>query len=245
MKARNTTTRHAGATARIPCKKSYYLYGYNQGVTAQRNLLASNIGLLAKADARGRLLVSVTNLATAGAESGVSLQLRNFQNQLVGSGKSDGNGMATIEPSSTPFLLVAESGGRRAYLKLNNATALPVSHFDVGGETIRKGLKGAIYGERGVWRPGDALGLTFVVHDRERTLPANHPATLELLDPRGRSTQTIVNAKPVDGFYRFDARTAADAPTGNWTAKVTLGGVTFTRAAEDRDRHAQPAEGGA
>ncbi|MEO6184820.1 MAG: MG2 domain-containing protein, partial [Steroidobacteraceae bacterium] len=213
-----------------PCKSSYYVYGYNEGVVAQRNLIASNIGLLAKADARGRLLVSVTNLATAGMESGVSLQLRNFQNQLVGSGKSDGSGMATLEPSGIPFLLIAESGGRRAYLKLNNASALPVSHFDAGGESIRKGLKGAIYGERGVWRPGDALGLTFVIHDRERTLPANHPATLELLDPRGRSTQTIVNARPVDGFYRFDVRTAADAPTGNWTAKVSLGGVTFTRA---------------
>ncbi len=212
-----------------PCKNAYYMYGYNEGVQVQRNLLASNLGLLAKADARGRLLVSVTNLATAEPESGVSLQLRNFQNQPVGSGSSDKQGMATLEPESTPFLLVAESGGRRAYLKLNNATALPVSHFDVGGETLRKGLKGAIYGERGVWRPGDPLALTFVVHDRERTLPANHPATLELLDPRGRSTQTIVNAAPMDGFYRFDARTAAGAPTGNWTAKVTLGGVSFTR----------------
>jgi uncharacterized protein YfaS (alpha-2-macroglobulin family) len=137
--------------------------------------------------------------------------------------------MATIEPSGTPFLLVAGSGAGRGFLRLGDGNALPVSHFDVGGETVQKGLKGSIYGERGVWRPGDAMPLTFVVHDRDGTLPANHPATLELLDPRGRVAQTLVNAKPMDGFYRFDARTAADAPTGNWTARVSLGGATFTR----------------
>lgn len=213
-----------------PCKNAYYLYGYNENVRAQRNLIASNLGLLAKADAHGKLLVSVTNLASAQPVSGVSLQLRNYQNQPVGSGSTDGNGMATVTPSGTPYLLVAEQGKDRGYLRLNSAGALPVSHFEVGGDAIQKGLKGAIYGERGVWRPGDAIPLTFVVYDREASLPANHPATFELRDPRGRVVQTIVNARPVDGFYRFDAHTAPDAPTGTWNAKVSLGGATFTRA---------------
>jgi alpha-2-macroglobulin len=48
-----------------PCKNAYYFYGYSENVQAQRNLIASNLGLLAKADARGQLLVSVTNLGTA------------------------------------------------------------------------------------------------------------------------------------------------------------------------------------
>ena len=157
------------------------------------------------------------------------LSVRNYQGQEIARATTDGKGFATIEPEGTPFLLVAGSGDERGYLKLNSGKALPVSHFDVGGETVSRGIKGAIYGERGVWRPGDPIHLTFVVRDRDQTLPANHPATLELLDPRGRSTQTVVNAKPVDGFYRFDVRTSADAPTGNWTAKVTLGGVTFRK----------------
>jgi uncharacterized protein YfaS (alpha-2-macroglobulin family) len=212
-----------------PCKSAYYLFGYNSKVRAQRNLLASNLGLLAKSDAGGRLLVAVTNLATAEPQGGVALELRNFQNQPVGSATSDSRGMATIEPTGTAFLLVAGSGAGRGFLRLGDGNALPVSHFEVGGEKVQKGLKGAIYGERGVWRPGDAMPLTFVVHDRDGTLPQNHPATLELLDPRGKVTQSLVNARPVDGFYRFDARTASDAPTGNWTARVSLGGATFTR----------------
>jgi uncharacterized protein YfaS (alpha-2-macroglobulin family) len=38
-----------------------------------------------------------------------------------------------------------------------------------------------------------------------------------------------VNATPLGGFYRFDVRTAPDAPTGDWTAKVTLGGATVRK----------------
>jgi alpha-2-macroglobulin len=210
-----------------PCKPAYYTY--TESTRAQRNVLASNIGLLAKADQRGKLLITATDLRTAQPKAGVALSLRNFQGQVIVQGTTDNNGMATLEPAGTPFLLVGEASGQRSYLKMNAGVALPVSHFDVGGETVSKGLKGSIYGERGVWRPGDPILLTFVLRDREKTLPANHPATLELLDPRGRSVQTMVNNTPKDGFYRFDARTSADAPTGNWTARVTLGGVIFRK----------------
>ncbi|MGC3980761.1 MAG: MG2 domain-containing protein [Steroidobacteraceae bacterium] len=210
-----------------PCKAAYFTF--NQNVRAQRNVLASNIGLIVKSDQRGKLLATVTDLRTAQVKSGATLSVRNYQNQVIATATSDSNGLATIEPKGTPFLLVAESGGQKGYLKLNNGNALPVSHFDVGGETISKGLKGMIYGERGVWRPGDDIHLTFVVQDKDKTLPENHPATLELSDPRGRLVQTVVNAKPVGGFYRFDVKTTADAPTGDWSAKVTLGGVSFSK----------------
>jgi uncharacterized protein YfaS (alpha-2-macroglobulin family) len=72
-----------------PCRSAYYLHGYNSEVQAQRNLMVSNLGLLAKSDAHGRLMVTVTNLASAEARSGVTLELRNFQNQPIGSGTSD------------------------------------------------------------------------------------------------------------------------------------------------------------
>ncbi len=36
---------------------------------------------------------------------------------------------------------------------------------DVAGEALQKGLKGFIYGERGVWRPGDNLYLSFIFND--------------------------------------------------------------------------------
>ena len=210
-----------------PCASAYYRWGEN--ISATRNLLASNIGLLAKRDQYGKLLVVASNLRTAAALPGTKFSVRNFQNQEIGVGTADASGVATITPNGTPFLLVAEAAGQRGFLKLAAGAALPVSHFDVGGETVTKGLKGFIYGDRGIWRPGDTLYLTFVLQDKGRTLPADHPATMEFYDPRGRLVQSVANTAPLGGFYRFELKTAESAPTGDWTAKLLLGGATFSK----------------
>src|SRR6185312_4366037 len=219
-----------------PCYTSYFIYGEN--VHAQRNLLATNIGLLAKRDQHGRLLVAATDLRTGAVRAGIKVEVRNFQSQTLAAAATDASGLATLTPTGTPFLLVGSGDGQRSYLKLNAGNALPVSHFDVGGETVAKGVKGFLYGERGVWRPGDTLHLTFVLQDRPcrqsaatcpGRLPPGHPVTLELYEPRGRLAQTTVNTTPVEGFYRFEVRTAADAPTGEWTAKAILGELSFSK----------------
>ena len=215
------------AKRKDPCHAAYYQYGEN--VRATRNVLASNIGLLAKRDQHGKLLIAATDLGSADALVGAKLSVRNFQNQEIGIGTTDTTGLAAITPNGTPFLLIAEAKGQRGYLKLATGAALPVSHFDVGGEVVEKGLKGFIYGDRGVWRPGDTLFLTFVLQDRDRTLPAGHPVTLELYNPRGQLVQTLANTAPVGGFYSFALKTDAAAPTGDWTAKAILGGTSFSK----------------
>jgi uncharacterized protein YfaS (alpha-2-macroglobulin family) len=36
-------------------------------------------------------------------------------------------------------------------------------------------LKGFIYGERGVWRPGDTLFLSFMLEDEKKVLASHSP----------------------------------------------------------------------
>lgn len=211
-----------------PCKPAYYRYA--QGIKDERNFLASNIGLLAKRDARGHLLIVATDLSSATPLKGAELTLMNFQNQKIGALSTDGDGFAQLEVKDTPFYVVASKNGQKGYLKLTNGTALPTSHFDVGGEEVRAGIKGIIYGERGVWRPGDDIHLTFVLQDRDKKLPAGHPVSMELYNPKGQLIQTMSNSTPVNGFYRFTLKTASEAPTGNWTAKAVIGGTTFTKS---------------
>src|SRR4030095_2455547 len=150
-----------------PCKASYYRY--TPGVRAQRNLLASNIGLIAKRAQKAKLLVVATSLDTARPLSGVRINAVNFQNQVLVSGTTDSGGMLQLEPRSQPFALIAEQSGRKGYLRIAPGGALPASHFDVGGEMLVDGLKGFLYGDRGVWRPGDSIYLTFALEDKSRT----------------------------------------------------------------------------
>jgi hypothetical protein len=210
-----------------PCKDAYYAYG--REIRDARNFLVSNIGLLAKKDQRGRWIIVATDLRTATPLSGVRITALNFQNQSLAAGATDARGFAEFTLKSAPFTFVADKGGEKGYLKVQQGVALPVSHFDVGGEQVRVGLKGHIYGERGVWRPGDDIYLTFVLQDKEQTSPSRHPVTMELFNPQSQLTQTVVNTTPVNGFYAFKLATAEDAPTGNWTAKATLGGTSFTK----------------
>jgi uncharacterized protein YfaS (alpha-2-macroglobulin family) len=211
-----------------PCKPAYYRWGQN--IRDQRNLLASNIGLIAKRAAKGKLLTIATALDTAKPMPNVTIDAINYQNQVVASGKTNGDGMVELDVKGQPFALIADLNGRKGYLRVAQGIALPVSHFDVGGETVVNGLKGHIYGDRGVWRPGDPIYLTFALQDRNKTLPAEHPVTLEFRNPRGQLTQTLTNSKPVGQFYAFELETDADAPTGNWNATVLVGGTTFQKA---------------
>ncbi|HEU4781009.1 MAG TPA: MG2 domain-containing protein, partial [Steroidobacteraceae bacterium] len=210
-----------------PCKPAYYRYGRN--LRATRNLLASNIGLIAKRAQRGKLLAVATALDSARPIAGVKIDAMSYQNQVLASGRTDSNGMVELDPRTAPFALIADDGGRKGYLRVANGVALPVSHFDVGGETVVAGLKGFLYGERGVWRPGDTIYLTFALQDRTRTLPPDHPVTVELRNPRGQLVQTQTNAKPVGQFYAFELKTAADAPTGDWNVLALAGGATFAK----------------
>ncbi len=210
-----------------PCNPAYYRY--SNGVRTARNLLASNIGLLAKRDQRGAWLAVATNLRDASPLAGAEITAQNFQGHALQTATTNSAGIAEFPTIDQPFMLIAQHKDERAYLKVNNGMQLPVSHFDAGGETVSKGLKGYLYGERGVWRPGDAIHLTFVVQDKGKTLPANHPVTLELRNPRGQLVQTLTNATPVGQFYQFALTTTADAPTGDWTARALLGGATFTK----------------
>lgn len=61
-----------------------------------------------------------------------------FQGQTLASGKTNGEGFADLDTPNTPFLLVAQQGADKAYLKVNANTALETSQFDVGGETVKK-----------------------------------------------------------------------------------------------------------
>src|SRR5690606_5795521 len=129
----------------------------------------------------------------------------------------------------TPFAMVAATGMQRAYLRLVNGHALNLSSFDVSGQEVEKGLKGFLYGERGVWRPGDSLHLTFILHDEDDRLPDHHPVVFELRDPHGQLVQRMVRSQSENGFYRFATATRADAPTGNWLGRVKAGGAEFSQ----------------
>ena len=207
-----------------PCSRAYY----NKERFAYRNILASNIGLTAKRGS-GNLFVAVSNIINTEPLSDVQLEVLDYQQQIIGKASSNGDGIAMIDIKRKPYLLIAKRGSERGYLKLDDGSSLALSRFDIDGDEVKNGIKGFIFGERGVWRPGDSLYLSCIIDDKDKKLPKDHPIEMELVSPRGQLYKRIVQTNAEDGFNIFKTATDADAPTGNWTCKVKLGGNSFEK----------------
>lgn len=214
-----------------PCSESYYSFRFNrERVWVARNFFSSDLGLLAKRGEDGRMLVAVNRISSGVPVSGAKIRIYDFQNRVLAEGDSSREGLLTLPTERIPYLVVCEQGREKGYLKVNGDTALPTSHFDVGGQDANRGVKGILYGERGVWRPGDDLHVMLAVWDRDGKLPQDHPVELEWFDPRGRMVRKYRPVSSLNGFHRFTLSTAEDAPTGNWTAKARLGGHLFQKS---------------
>lgn len=208
-----------------PCTDSYY--GKNRQV--KRNILASDLGLIAKRGNNGNMVFVVTDLISAQPISGAVVELYDFQKRLIEKLETNADGTASIDLKKKPFLMVAKKDKQRGYLKMEDGNSLSLSMFKVSGDEVQKGLKGFIYTERGVWRPGDSIYLSFILEDKQKTLPTSHPVVCEIVNPRGDLLRTLVQSKSLNGFYDFRTATDANAPTGNYTARIKVGGTTFTR----------------
>ena len=208
-----------------PNSKSYY----NKDRWATRNILASNIGLTAKRGGNNDMMVAVSSIITTEPMNGVEISILDYQLQLISKAKSGSDGFATIDLKHKPYLLIAKKGDERGYLKIDDGSSLALSRFDVAGEEIKNGIKGFIFGERGVWRPGDSMYINCIIEDKTGNLPKDHPVEFNLFTPQGQLYRRAVQTDATDGFYVFKTSTDAAAPTGNWLAKVKVGGAVFDK----------------
>lgn len=210
-----------------PCTTTYYM---NDEIYAGCNILASNLGIIAEGGSGKSYSVIVNNILNTQPEKDVRITLYNFQLQPVGEATTDDKGFAEVNfKGGKPFVLTAVKGKEKGYLKLDDASALSYSRFDVGGKEIRKGLKGYIYTERGVWRPGDSIFVGFILNDKANPLPKGHPVVFEMYTPTGKFFKKMVRTDGVNGFYTFKTATEPNAPTGRWEAYIKVGGVTFAK----------------
>jgi len=210
-----------------PTKPSYYM---DSDRNVYCNVISTNLGVIAKSGARNKLWITVNDIVTVKPVKDAEIVVYNYQLQPIGNGATDSDGFAMIQPDGKPFLLTAKHKGETSYLRLRDGEENSLSRFDVGGKDVQKGLKGYIYGERGVWRPGDTLFLTFILEDRQQSLPDAHPVGFELYNPQGQFYHKEIVTSGVNRFYSFIIPTKPDDPTGLWNAYIKVGGSSFHKA---------------
>ena len=208
-----------------PCSNSYY---YNNKIFT--NVIATDLGVIAKRGENGSYFFAVNNIVTTEPVAGAVIDLYNFQQQKLATIKTDTEGIVNADVTKYAYFAIVTKDNNTTYVKLDEGQSLSVSNFDVGGEQLQKGLKGYIYGERGVWRPGDTLHIAFMLNDNESKLEKTHPIKFKLSNPQGKAMYVAVQKYNENNHYKFTVNTKPSDITGNWEAKITIGGVNFYKS---------------
>ena len=211
-----------------PATPSYYMVSERFPACS---LLASNIGIIVKSAGNGEYWVTANDIASTEPLSGAEVTAYSFQLQELARAKTDSKGFAQLQiPSGKAFVFTVRKDGQTGYLRSVDGEEKSLSRFDVGGKELQSGMKAYIYGERGVWRPGDTLHVSIMIEDRDKAVPANHPVTMELYTPQGQFYTKAVNASGLNGLYVFNVPTQESDPTGTWNAYFKVGGASFHKA---------------
>ena len=192
----------------------YYFGDYRTYAERSKVVIQSDIGIICKSSGDGELIVYTTDLVSARPKGSCKVRAYDRQNQQLAEAVTDSEGRAVLKCGDEPYTVLAEANGDAAFVRVERGAALSLSNFDVGGTTDTKGIKGYLFGERGVWRPGDEIYLTLIVASD---------------NPNGQLVQSAVSSGSTDGIHTFKLRTTPASPTGIWRAKATFGGATFEK----------------
>ncbi|MBO4328213.1 MAG: hypothetical protein J5831_02245 [Bacteroidales bacterium] len=197
---------------------------YYNWVQTSKNVIVTDLAVTAKMGDDENVDVYVFQISDATPASGVEVTAYNYQRQPVQSGRTDGKGHVSLRCANRPVFIVAKDRkGGQSLIKTSKGESLSYSKFDVGGETIEKGVAAFAYSNRGVWRPGDELQLNFMLSDLGNKLPADYPVVLEVRDASNRMYARQTNNAPVGGIYTFAVQTSPNDETGLWKAVFKFG----------------------
>jgi hypothetical protein len=194
-----------------PCNAAYY-----SGKNVKSNILASDIGIVAKAGGDKIMHVFLNDILTTNPIPQATVEFYNYQQELIGSHQTNDDGMCEAYLDEKPFVVIAKNGEQRGYLKLRDGESLSLSKFDVSGGAVQNGVKGMIYTERGVWRPGDSIYIAFMLEDKNNILPKNHPVTFKLYNPQNQLVDKQILSSGLNGLFDFRTATHQDDVTGNY-----------------------------
>lgn len=213
-----------------PCNPVFYLSDYRENRTISTNVLGSDLGMITKEEKNGDLLVAVTSINTAKPLNSVKVEVFNLQNRKLKTAYTNAEGTVNLKDVKKPFLVIASKGKERGYLKLRHAESISLSRFDVDGNADYKDIKGFLYAERGVWRPGDSIYINLILDNKFNNLPEDYPIGFEFRNPNGQIVERRTMTKGLNGHYAFWTKTDVNDVTGDYYVKAYVGDAVLTKS---------------
>lgn len=194
-------------------------------VKDSRYISLSDLGLIAK-EGQDKIFVFTNSLKTAKPVDGVNVSVYATNNQLIGTGATNDEGVAEIEYSKKEFsgfkpaMIIAKTADDFNYLPFNN-TRINTSRFDVGGKRNNaSGFDAFVYAERDIYRPGEKVNFSVIIRDRQWKCPGDIPLKMKFLMPNGKELKSFRKNLNEEGSLEGSIDIATAAITGSYTLEV-------------------------
>jgi len=194
-------------------------------VRDSRFISLSDLGLIAK-EGREKIIVFANSIKTAAAVEGVNVVAYGANNQVLGLGTTNADGVAEIAYSRKEFagfrpaMIIAKTTDDFNYLPFNT-TKVNTSRFEVGGKHSNStGLDAYVYPERDIYRPGERLNFSVIVRDKQWKSPGDIPIKLKFLMPNGKELKEFRKSLNEQGSIEGNIDLATTAITGTYSLEV-------------------------
>jgi len=194
-------------------------------VKDSRFISVSDIGLVAK-EGVDKIFVFANSIKTAEGMNGVNVSVYSKNNQLIGTGSTNGDGVAEIVYTKKDFsgfqpaMIIAKTGDDFNYLPFSS-TRVNTSRFDVGGRRNNpSGLDAFVYAERDIYRPGEKINFSVILRNREWKSPGEIPVKMKFLLPNGKELKEFRKTLNEEGSTEGNIEMAVSSITGSYTLEV-------------------------
>ena len=197
--------------------------GSEQVVYSSKIILATDLGIIAKSAADGRMSVFAQKLSSGAAAGGVTVQVLGANGTAVCTSQSDAQGRADLpslyglEREKRPVAVIATQGEDIAWLPLvDSAREVDFSGFATGGlHASQNGINASVYSQSGVFMPGSELNFGYLVRRQDwQRLPGNLPLKATLYDPAGLKVLEENLTVPADGLGTVRWQSRPESRTG-------------------------------
>lgn len=204
-----------------------YSFMRNNGRIGKAVLL-SHMGITAQKETE-QTVVCVMDILKNTPVKNAEVKLISVNNQVLQEGKTDSKGEIVFKNYDKMMYVLAEKDGERSILKFRDSQ-LSYDGFAVEGVFASKGIQAFIYTDRGIYRPGDEVHISFIARNNEISLPENHPVTINIYSPTGKKfIENAVITESKNGFYTYSFKTNLDSETGIWRAEAQMGSNKFIK----------------
>ena len=194
-------------------------------VRDSRFISVSDIGIIAK-QGQDKFFVFANSIKTADALSGINISVYSNNNQLLGTGSTNADGVAEIAYAQKEFsgfkpaMIIAKTADDFNYLPFNN-TNVNTSRFDVGGKRNNAtGMDAFIYAERDIYRPGEKVNFSVILRNGDWKAPGDIPVKMKFLLPNGKELKVFRKNLNEQGSAEGSIDISTSAITGSYSLEV-------------------------